>query len=451
MKKESLNLETHQKIISAAELFLKREQGKQVSLVDAMGWMTEVADSGNLDRVTDIYIYEEGYSDTKKALKDTIFHAILSIVAFEYQEQNFTYLENMILADHSKQSEGALEYFLKIGRYHEKFKDGVLTFIEKKNDAFSQNQLNISAFYLLKLYQKEKRVTDLFNKIRILNDKKYRNKESAPNASEGIDEALKEIKIGEIFSEILKGSKVDSVSFSKYIYQEEFAEGLQLFKKYKDSVTQDQLNTFVHILTFLADEMANLIHAIAKKAMEAGFYLSNFDHHYKFNPEVRKQLQELINLLKVNKWDVVNIANLSSAKAKISTSIPDLLKKEEIGEDILQLAKSFENAGSHDAVAIKLYESIMNDFQPESSRLSSGLFPEISYIDSRTEREIEIFEAAKAAHQKLTIQNNNKNMSSTAKNENAVLAVESSEREIENTVTKTDNSFFARLMRMFKN
>ena len=82
MKKESLNLETHQKIISAAELFLKREQGKQVSLVDAMGWMTEVADSGNLDRVTDIYIYEEGYSDTKKALKDTIFHAILSIVAF---------------------------------------------------------------------------------------------------------------------------------------------------------------------------------------------------------------------------------------------------------------------------------------------------------------------------------------------------------------------------------
>jgi len=36
MKKESLSLETHQKIISSAQLFLKREQGKQVSLVDAI-------------------------------------------------------------------------------------------------------------------------------------------------------------------------------------------------------------------------------------------------------------------------------------------------------------------------------------------------------------------------------------------------------------------------------
>jgi len=39
----------------------------------------------------------------------------------------------------------------------------------------------------------------------------------------------------------------------------------------------------------------------------------------------------------------------------------------------------------------------------------------------------------------------------TVKNENAVLAVGPSAREIKNTVTKTDNSFFARLMRMFKN
>ncbi|GGE40655.1 hypothetical protein EV200_101760 [Pedobacter psychrotolerans] len=451
MKKESLSLETHQKIISAAELLLKREQGKEVSLVDAMVWMTEIASSENLDRVTDIYIYEEGYSDTEKALKHTILHAITSIVAFEYQERNINYLKNLILSDHSKLSERALEYFLKIGCYHEKFKDAVLAFVETNLFAFSENQLNISAFYLLKLYKEEKRVTGLFHQIRILNDKKYRNKEGVPIESENVDEALKEIRIGKVFSEILKGNPADNITFSKYVYQEEFFEGLRLYKKYKHSATPDQLDTFVNILTILADEMANFTHALAKNAMDAGFYLSNFDHQYQFNPEIRKQLQELIDLLNAKKGKAKDIANLCSAKAKISCSVPDLLKKEEIGEDMLQMAKSFENVASHVSIAIKLYESIMNDFQSESSRLSSGLFPEIAYIDSRPEREIEIFEMASAAHQKLISQNNKQNTSPVVKKEDLVSTFQSSKGEIKNTLTKTYNVFFARIKRLFKN
>ncbi|SDJ97431.1 hypothetical protein SAMN04487898_105189 [Pedobacter sp. ok626] len=452
MKKESLSHETHQKIIDAAELFLKRDQGKPVNLIDAVDWMTQIASSGDLNRVTDIYLYEDGFSDTEKALKDTILHAITSIVAFEYQEQNFTYLENMVLADHSIQSDHALDYFLKIGRYHEKFKDGTLAFVERSFDVFSENQLNISAFYLLKLYKEEKRVTDLFHKIRTLNDEKYRKKEFILNASEGGDEASKEIRIGKFFSEILKGNPIDNVVFSKYVYQEEFFEGLKLYKKHEHSATEDQLAKFVNILTVLADEMANFIHSLAKNAMDAGFHLSNFDHQYKFNPEIRKQLQQLIDLLKAKKRKAANIdiANLCSAKAKISTSIPNLLKKEEIGEDMLQLAKSFEKVDS-DAVAIKLYESIMNDFQAESSRLSSGLFPEISYIDSRPKREIEIFEMANASHKKLTAQNSIENTPRTVKKEDLVPAGEPSQEEIENMPAKAENSFFARLKRLFKN
>lgn len=451
MKKESLSLETHQKIISSAELFLKREQGKQVSLVDAIAWMTEIASSGDLDRVTNIYIYEEAYNETEKALKHTILHAITSIVAFEYQDRNITYLKNLILADHSRQSDGALDYFLKIGCYHEKFKDAVLAFVETNLFAFSENQLNIAAFYLLKLYKEEKRVTSLFHQVRILNDKKYRNKKGVPIESEKVDEALKEIKITKVFSEILKGNPADNMTFSKYVYQEEFFEGLRLYKKHKHSATQDQLDTFVNILTILADEMANFIHALAKNAMDAGFYLSNFDHQYKFNPEIRKQLQELIDLLNAKKGKAKDIANLCSAKAKISGSIPDLLKKEEIGEDMLQMAKSFENVESHVAIAIKIYESIMNDFQSESSRLSSGFFPEISYIDSRPEREIEIFETANAAHQKLTAQNNGQNTGPVVKTGDLVSTFQSSEGEIENSLTKIDNGFFARIKRLFKN
>ncbi|ACU04207.1 hypothetical protein [Pedobacter heparinus] len=448
MKKELLNNEIHQKIISAAELFLKRDQGKPVNLIDAVDWMTQIAGSGDLNRVTDIYLYEEGFSETEKALKDTILHAITSIVAFEYQAQNFAYLENMIFANNSRQSDRALDYFLKIGRYHEKFKDSVLAFVEKNFDAFSENQLNISAFYLLKLYKKEKRVTDLFNKIRILYDKKHLKKENIPNASKEVDEASKEIKIGKVFSEILKGHPADNVVFSKYVFQEEFFEGVKLYKKHEPSATEEQLDAFVNILTIIADEMANLIHALAKNAMDAGFHLSDFDH-YKVNPAIRTQLQQLIDMLEAKRAKAKDIANLCSAKAKISNSISNLLKKEEIGEDMLQLAKSFENVGSH-AVAIKLYKSIMNDFQSESSRLSSGLFPEISYIDSRPEREIEIFETANAAHQKLTAQDSSEDTPRTAKEEDLVHDVEPSEEEFENTPAKADNSLFARIKRLFR-
>ncbi len=449
MIKESLNPEIHQKIIGAAELFLKRDQGKEVSLMDAMVWMSEIAANSDLNRVTDIYLYEEEFSDTENELKDTILHAITSIVAFEYQEQNFTYLENMVLADHSRQSDRALDYFLKIGRYHEKFKDRVLAFVEKNFDAFSENQLNISAFYLLKLYKEEKRVTDLFHKIRILNDKKHLKKESVPNASEEVDEASKEIKIGKVFSEILKGHPADNVVFSKYVFQEEFFEGVKLYKKHENAATEDQLGAFVNILTIIADEMANLIHALAKNAMDAGFHLSDFDH-YKVNPDIRTQLQQLIDLLEAKKGKAKDIANLCSAKAKISTSISNLLKKEEIGEDMLQLAQSFENIESH-PVAIKLYESIMNDFQSESLRLSSALIPEISYIDSRPEREIEIYKTAKAAHQKLTAQDRSEDTARTAKKEDLVPVVEPLEEEIESTSTQADHSFFTRLKRLFKN
>ena len=147
--------------------------------------------------------------------------------------------------------------------------------------------------------------------------------------------------------------------------------------------------------------MSGFIQLMASTAMNKGVYLSDLESLYKVNPEIRKKLQEFIEILKSNDNDGKAIANISAAKAQVSNSIGNLLEKHEIGEDMLQFAQAYENVGQAE-MAIKIYQGILNDFESDSVKLSSGLFPEISQVDDRPPSEIKIYEKAKNSFERLT-------------------------------------------------
>ncbi|KAF2510147.1 hypothetical protein EYY60_11585 [Flavobacterium zhairuonense] len=173
MTKENLNGRIHDKIIKSSELFLARESNQNVSLINALDWLNEIVDDENLNEVTEIYIYEEAFGDLNTKLKNTVVHAITSIIAFNYNNDNIAYLENLVIMDDGLKSDIAFDYLLKIGGYHEKFRDNIFLFIEKNFNDFSKNKLNILAFYLASIYPKESRVTSLLEFVVDFHKKKY--------------------------------------------------------------------------------------------------------------------------------------------------------------------------------------------------------------------------------------------------------------------------------------
>lgn len=227
------------------------------------------------------------------------------------------------------------------------------------------------------------------------------------NKFEDLKEILKnstEFQIHTYLLDILnyKTVEIDAESFSEKRYQEEFLEGLTIFEALKESdIDKIQLTNFLNILVELGFKMGGFIQLMAKTAMNKGVYLSDIEDLYKVNPIIRQKLQEFIEHLKNFENQDKSIANLSATKAQISNSIGNLLQKHEIGEDMLQFAQSYEKVEQTE-MATRIYQGIMNDFESESVKSSSGLFPEISYVDERPEKEIEIFENAKKSFERLT-------------------------------------------------
>ncbi len=172
MDKEKLNKDIHYKLLKASEIFLKREDDKSISLIEALE-LTEEVKQENMNDVTEIYIYEEGFGNTEKKHKDTLVHLITSIIAFDYSDENMLYLKKIILDENNNKSDVALDYFLKIGAYHDKFKDEVLNFVEENINDLNKNKLNIIAFYMFKIYTKNTRTDKLFNLAKKLNNEKF--------------------------------------------------------------------------------------------------------------------------------------------------------------------------------------------------------------------------------------------------------------------------------------
>lgn len=215
-----------------------------------------------------------------------------------------------------------------------------------------------------------------------------------------------ELKIHQLVFRILNNEHIedDNNFIEASRYQEEFLEGLELYKAfYKSAMPEAQFKEYTFVLVHLVYKMGEFIKLLANTAMNKGVYLADFENIYKVNPEIRNELQLFITLLK-DKNEIKAIANVAAAKAQISNSIPSLLKKHEIGEDMLQFAQSYEAVGQTE-VAVKIYSGIMNDFECESIRLSSGLFPEISQFDTRSKEEIAVFEKAKYHYENLTEEN----------------------------------------------
>ncbi|UHO38852.1 hypothetical protein H5J24_01285 [Chryseobacterium capnotolerans] len=217
---------------------------------------------------------------------------------------------------------------------------------------------------------------------------------------------LEELQIHEYLYEILDNNPVEinEESFSPYGYQIEFLEGLQLYKALeKSEISSDHLKQYSNLLVHLAFFMSAHIQNLAHEAMSQNTYLTDLNHIYRFKiyPEIREGIQELINLLKDRSGEEKSIANLAAAKAKISNSIDNILEKYQIGEDILQFAEAFEKVGETET-AVKIHQGIMNDFECESVKLSSGIIPEMTHVDDRPEAEIEIFNKAKINFERLT-------------------------------------------------
>ena len=275
------------------------------------------------------------------------------------------------------------------------------------------------------------------------------------NKFEDLKEILKnstEFQIHTYLLDILnnKTVEIDAESFSAKRYQEEFLEGLTIFETLKESdIDKIQLTNFLNILVELGFKMGGFIQLMAQTAMNKGVYLSDIEDLYKVNPIIRQKLQEFIEHLKNFDNQDKSIANLSATKAQISNSIGNLLQKHEIGEDMLQFAQSYEKVEQTE-MASRIYQGIMNDFESESVKSSSGLFPEISYVDERPDKEIEIFETAKKSFERLTGQTLAEPKRVHVKeSEKAKEIVAEMEKNI-NQEEENESGFLNKLKRLFK-
>lgn len=260
--------------------------------------------------------------------------------------------------------------------------------------------------------------------------------------------------IHKFLADALNGKKVeiDGESFSAQKYQEEFFEGLEIYKALNNSeISGEQFQEFSNILVQLAFKTGGFTKLMADTAMRNGAYLSDIDA-YKVHSDLRAKFQEFIDLLK-EKNDVKSVANISASKAQITTSIGNLLKKEDIGADMLQFAESYANVGQTQQ-AIQIYKGIMNDFESESVKNSSGLFPEIKQVDTRPKAEIEIFEKAKEQYQQLSGEKvpevNRVHIENNEQAKKLAEAVHKKEREIIKQSSNNEQGFFGKLKNLFK-
>lgn len=187
MDEKKLNKIIHSKLLKSSEIFLKKDYDKNYNIVEALDLIEEIKEN-NLNDVTDIYIYEEGFGATEKKHKETLVHLITSVIAFDYSDENISYLKESILKEDNKKSDISLDYFLKIGAYHEKFRDNVLDFVENNLNNFTKNKLNTIAFYMFKIYNKNTRTNNLFNLAKKLNDENFPSKSNTNENYKNVSE-----------------------------------------------------------------------------------------------------------------------------------------------------------------------------------------------------------------------------------------------------------------------
>lgn len=209
-----------------------------------------------------------------------------------------------------------------------------------------------------------------------------------------------EYKIDEILKDVLNDNLIDEyeeIEFEADKYQQEFIEGVEIFKALENADLKMEAMMFSTVVVFLGFKMGEFIQLLSNNTMSKGIYLSEVSS-YKIEPNLRDSMQEFYNLMDDNY--LVPKANIAAAKTRVSQAIFNLISKSDFGNDMLQMGISYEKIGENE-MAARIYQGVLNDFEAESVKFSSGLFPEISQVDDRNEDEIEVYNKAKELFEKI--------------------------------------------------
>lgn len=277
--------------------------------------------------------------------------------------------------------------------------------------------------------------------IKLIQEKK--TEEIIQNYSES------KFKIHELFVDVLKDNLTDdyeNIDFEADKYQEEFIEGVEIFKALVKADLQMEAMMFSTVLVFLGFKTGEFIHLLSNTAMSKGVYLSEVPN-FKINSRLRDSMQEFYNSMDENY--LVPKANIAATKTRISQATFNQITKSEFGNDMLQMGISYEQINEIQ-VAKNIYQGVMNDFESESVKLSSGLFPEISQVDDRNEDEIKIYKKAKELLENVT---NTKIEEPKRVHVNESISaqklVEETNKEIEKINKNENKSFFSKFKKWF--
>jgi len=208
------------------------------------------------------------------------------------------------------------------------------------------------------------------------------------------------LKVFKILADALenKETKYEQVSFNPDLYEEEWIEGIAVYLVLDESeVEEEVLKIYRKGLVSVVFKIHHFIRESAVEMTDSGAY---FKEDFYINPQLRTDLQKIIDLWKKQKF-FKSVLNMMVAKAQLSTVMNHRIERFEIGKDMLQCAAGYEELDYKDN-ATQMYQAILHDFECESVKLSSGLFPQISYVDTRPMEEIEVFEKAKERYEALT-------------------------------------------------
>ena len=181
-------------------------------------------------------------------------------------------------------------------------------------------------------------------------------------------------------------------------YQQEFIEGVKIFKALIEADLQMDAMIFSTVLVYLGFKTGEFIHLLSETAMNKGVYLSEISV-FKIEPELRNSMQQFYDCMDDNY--LVPKANIAASKTRISQAIYNKISKSEFGNDMLQMGISYEKINENQ-MAANIYQGVINDFESESAKLSSGLFPEISQVDDRNEDDIIVYNKAIKLFENLT-------------------------------------------------
>lgn len=258
-----------------------------------------------------------------------------------------------------------------------------------------------------------------------------------------------EFKIDEILKDVLNDNLIneyEEIDFEADKYQQEFIEGVEIFKALEKADLKMEAMMFSTVVVFLGFKMGEFIQLLSNNTMSKGIYLSEVST-YKIEPNLRNSMQEFYDLMDENY--LMPKANIAAAKTRVSQAIFNLISKSDFGNDMLQMGTSYEKIGENE-MATRIYQGVLNDFEAESIKLSSGLFPELSQVDDRNEDEIKVYKKAKELFENIT--NTKIKEPKTVHFNDSISAKELAEetnKKAEKINDSENNSFFSKLKKRF--